>query len=59
MEVFGTPYMTQAEELPIEQRMYWQRISGINPLVADYRGATEDERNEWREKLDELNPFNN
>lgn len=58
-EIFGTSYMTRAEELPIEQRMYWERISGVNPSVTDYRGATEEERDEWRKELDMLDPLNN
>lgn len=58
MEVFGTPYMTQAEELPIEERGYWSRIAGVNIAVEDYRGATAEEREEWKKEIEKLNPIN-
>lgn len=58
MEVFGTPYMTQAEELPIEERGYWSRIAGADVTTEEYRGATAEEREEWREELNKLNSKN-
>ena len=58
MEVFGTPYMTQAEELPIEERGYWSRIVGADATADGMRGASAEERNEWVEELEKLNPIN-
>lgn len=56
MEEFGTPYMTQAEELPIEARIFWTRIIGMNATAEGLRGATAEERNEWLNELNKLNP---
>ena len=58
MEEFGTPYMTQAEEVPIEMRGYWSRIIGVNATAEGLRGATAEEREEWQKDLDMLNPLN-
>lgn len=54
MEVFGTPYMTQAEELSIEERGYWSRIAGADVTTEEYRGATAEEREEWQKELDAM-----
>lgn len=54
MKAFGTPYMTQAEDLSIEQRGYWTRVSGKNVSLTDYRGATIDEREKWQDELDAM-----
>ena len=40
MEVFGTPYMTQAEELSINERGYWSRIAGVEVSAEGLRGAS-------------------
>ena len=55
MEAFGTPYMTQAEELPIEERGYWSRIIGAEASADGLRGATAEEREAWAEELNKLN----
>ena len=54
MEAFGTPYMTQAEDLSIEERGYWTRVSGKNVSLTDYRGATIEEREKWQKELDAM-----
>lgn len=54
MEAFGTPYMTQAEDVSIEQRGYWTRVSGKNVSLTDYRGATNEEREKWQEEIDAI-----
>jgi hypothetical protein len=54
MEAFGTPYMTQAEELPIEERGYWTRVSSENVVIESYRGATIEEREKWQKGLDAM-----
>lgn len=59
MEAFDTPYMTQAEDLSIEQRGYWTRVSGKNVSLTDYRGATIEEREKWQKELDEIYSKNN
>lgn len=53
MEAFGTPYMTQAEDVSIEERGYWTRVSGKSVSITNYRGATAEEREEWQKELDE------
>ena len=55
MEVFGTPYMTQAVELPITGRMYWSRIVGAEVSTGDYRGASAEERDKWMVEIENLN----
>lgn len=54
MEEFGTPYMTQAEELSIEERGYWPRIAGADVTTEEYRGATIEEREKWQKELDAM-----
>lgn len=54
MEAFDTPYMTQAEDVSIEQRGYWTRVSGRNVSLTDYRGATIEEREKWQKELDAM-----
>lgn len=56
-EVFGTPFMTQAEELPIDERGYWSRIVGVEASAEGLRGATTEEREAWQKELDKLNTF--
>lgn len=55
MEVFGTPYMTQAEEVPFGERRYCTRALGLNINVAEYRGATQEERDAWKAEIDKPN----
>lgn len=58
-EAFGTPYMTQySAEVPIEQRLYISRIIGGAVSIADWRGATAEERDAWRMEMEELNNLN-
>lgn len=59
MKAFGTPYMTQAEDLSIEQRGYWTRVLGKNVTIENYRGATIEEREKWQKELDEIYSKNN
>lgn len=54
MEAFGTPYMTQAEELPIEERGYWTRVRGGEVNKDNYRGASREERDVWTAELDAM-----
>ncbi|MBR5105332.1 MAG: hypothetical protein IKU93_02725 [Alistipes sp.] len=58
MEVFGTPYMTQAEELPINERGYWTRIAGVNASAEGLRGASAEERDALLKEVEELNAIN-
>ena len=55
MEVFGTPYMTQAEDLPINERGYWTRIVGVEVSADGLRGASAEERDAWLNELEKLN----
>lgn len=55
MEVFGTPYMTQAEDLPINERGYWSRIAGVEVSAEGLRGASAEERDNWLNELEKLN----
>lgn len=55
MEAFGTPYMTQAEDLSIEQRGYWTRVRGAEVDKESYRGASREERDAWKSMLDAMN----
>ena len=55
-EAFGTPYMTQSAEVELEQRLFVSAISGINPSLNDWRGATAEEKAEWPAEMDKLNP---
>ena len=54
MEAFGTPYMTQAEDVSIEERGYWTRVSSKNVVIENYRGASAEEREEWQKELDAM-----
>lgn len=56
-EVFGTPYMTQAKDVELEQRIFVKAISGIRISVDDWRGATAEERAEWQAEMDKLRPI--
>ena len=55
MDVFGTPYMTQAEELPINERGYWSRIAGVEVSAEGLRGALAEERDAWLKEVEKLN----
>lgn len=58
MEVFGTPYMTQAEELPTSERGYWTRMAGVDVSAEGLRGASAEEREAWKKEMEKLNPLN-
>lgn len=58
MEVFGTPYMTQAEDLPINERGYWTRMAGVDVSAEGLRGASAEEREAWKKEMEKLNPLN-
>lgn len=57
VEAFGTPYMTQAKEVELEQRIFVSAISGINPSLNDWRGATADEKAEWQKEMEKRSIF--
>lgn len=57
IEAFGTPYMTQAEDVSIEQRRYCTRALGKNVSLTDYRGATAEEKAEWQAEMDKRRPI--
>lgn len=54
MEAFGTPYMTQAEDVSIEERGYWTRVRGAEVDKENYRGASREEREKWQKELDAM-----
>lgn len=58
IEVFSTPYMTQAKEVELEQRLFVTAISGKSITIADWRGATTEEKAEWQSEMEKLNPRN-
>ena len=57
IEAFGTPYMTQAKEVELEQRLFVTAISGINPSLNDWRGATAEEKTEWHSEMEKKRPM--
>lgn len=57
IEVFGTPYMTQDKEVELENRIFVTAISGKSITIADWRGATAEERAEWQAEMDKLRPI--
>ena len=57
VEAFGTPYMTQAKKVELEQRIFVSAISGINPSLNDWRGATAEEKAEWQKAMDKKRPM--
>lgn len=42
-------YLTQASELPIEERIFVKEISGVNATDEYFREATDAEVAEWEE----------
>lgn len=56
-EAFGTPYMTQAKEVELEQRLFVRAVLGINPSLNDWRGATVDEKTEWHSEMEKVRPI--
>lgn len=57
VEAFGTPYMTQGKEVELEQRLFVTAISGINPSLNDWRGATAEEKAEWQMAMAKKRPM--
>lgn len=57
IEAFGTPYMTQAKEVELEQRLFVTAISGKRITIADWRGASAEEKAEWQAEMDKLRPI--
>lgn len=47
-------YLTQREELPIEDRIFVKELSGINATEEFYREATSEEVSEWIEYNDDI-----
>lgn len=47
-------YLTQREELPIEDRIFVKELSGINATEEFYREATSEEVSEWIEYNDNI-----
>lgn len=58
IEAFGTPYMTQSAEVELESRLFVTAISGISISADDWRGATADEKETWKQEMEELNNLN-
>lgn len=56
-EVFGTPYMTQSAEVELEQRLFVTAISGKSITIADWRGASAEEKADWQAEMDKLRPI--
>ena len=56
-EAFGTPYMTQSAEVNIEQRLFVTAISSKNIILADWRGATAEEKAEWQMAMEKKRPM--
>lgn len=54
VEVYGTPYMTQYENVKIENRIYVTAISGIEVSESDWRGASLEEKDKWQEEMDDM-----
>lgn len=46
-------YLTQASEVPTEERMFLTAIKGVNINEADWREATIEEKDEWERQLEE------
>lgn len=57
IEAFDTPYMTQAKEVELENRIFVTAISGKSITIADWRGATAEEKTEWQAEMDKLRPI--
>ena len=57
IEAFGTPYMTQANEVELGQRLFVTAISGKSITIADWRGASAEEKAEWQAEMDKLRPI--
>lgn len=57
MEAFGMPYMTQSKEVELEQRLFVTAISSKSITIADWRGATAEEKAEWQVEIDKLRPI--
>lgn len=57
IEAFGTPYMTQDKEVELENRIFVTAISGKSITIADWRGATAEEKAEWQVEMDKLRPI--
>lgn len=46
-------YLTQASEIPTEERLFLTAIKGANVNEDDWRGATIEEKDEWEKQLEE------
>ena len=57
MEAFGTPYMTQSAEVELESRLFVTAISSKSITIADWCGATAEEKAEWKDEMDKLRPI--
>ena len=57
IEAFGTPYMTQSAEVELEQRLFVTAISSKSITIADWRGATAEEKAERQAEMDRLRPI--
>lgn len=57
VEAFGTPYMTQAKEVELEQRIFVSAISGISISIDNWRGATAEEKAEWQMAMAKKRPM--
>lgn len=57
VDAFGTPYMTQAKEVELEQRLFVTAISGISISIDNWRGATAEEKAEWQREIEKKRPM--
>lgn len=47
-------YLTQREDMPIEERSFYSEVTGINATWENYREATEEEVRYWNDFLARL-----
>lgn len=47
-------YLTQSADVANEDRMYITAIKGANVNEADWREATQEEKDEWEKQMEEL-----
>lgn len=48
-------YLTQASEVPTEERMFLTAIKGVNVNENDWREATQEEKDAWEQMMEEAN----
>ena len=53
-DIYGTPYMTQSADVEIVNRVFCTRCLGRNVQISDWRGATEEEKLEWKKAIEDM-----